>query len=621
MTFETIFRWIGITRFNQRVDPFKPIESAPPNKLWPFILWCLKGSYSMLIIGVLASCLAGTLDVAAAFILGRIIDVLATADAETVFADNALLLVGGVVFFLVARPLLFSVGSTVQSLILGPNLFPQINSRLHRWTLGQSVSFFDNDFAGRIAQKQMQTASALTDVVLDFINTVVFAVISAVAAMLILAAVDWRVSLILLFWICLYFPLFRYFMPKIRKYAKMRAGARATVTGQIVDTVTNMRTVKLFAHSAHEDQAATEALRSLRSAALEFGYVSVSFRGILLIVAGLLPVLLIGTTVYFWSIGSATIGQLTSVGAIALRLSQMINWVSFTVMGIYAKIGEVEDGMNTLTKSHVLVDAPDAQVLPRPLGDIKFDDVTFSYGRVGGGISNLTVSIAAGERVGVVGASGAGKSTLVSTLLRLYEPEQGRILVDGYDIGKVTQESLRSMISMVTQDTAMFNRSALDNIRYGRPDAPEADVVQALKQARAYDFVLGLRDLQGREGLAAHLGEKGVKLSGGQRQRIALARAILKDAPILVLDEATSALDSEVEAEIQAALTQVMQGKTVIAIAHRLSTIAQMDRILVMEAGNIIEQGTHQELLEQNGRYARFWNHQSGGFDSVEAAE
>lgn len=621
MSFETIFRWIGITQFNERINPFVPVQNAPPVRLFPFILWCLKGSYTVIFFGAILACLSGTLDVAAAFILGRIIDVLSVGSKETIFSDNGMLLFGGMVFFLVVRPILFSGLSVSQNLILDPNLFPQINSRLHRWTLGQSVSFFDNDFAGRIAQKQMQTAGALTEAVIDFINTVVFALVSAIAAALMLAAVDWRVSLILLIWVCLYIPLFRFFMPKVRQRAKVRAAARATVTGQIVDTVTNMRTVKLFAHNAHEDRAATDALKALRSAAIDFGFVSVSFRGMLLIVAGILPVILIGSTVYFWSLGTATVGQLTTVGAIALRLSQMTNWVSFTIMGIYSRIGEVEDGMNSLTSPHELVDVPNAGTLPRPQGNISFDKVTFSYGREMGGISNLSVTIAAGERVGVVGASGAGKSTLVSTLLRLYEPEQGCIFIDGHDISQVTQESLRGMIAMVTQDTAMFNRSALENIRYGRPCATEAEVTEALKQARAYEFVLALRDLQGRTGLDAHLGERGVKLSGGQRQRIALARAILKDAPILVLDEATSALDSEVEAEIQAALTQVMHEKTVIAIAHRLSTIAQMDRILVMEAGAIVEQGTHQELLEKNGRYARFWSHQSGGFIDVAAAE
>ncbi|PKP79511.1 MAG: multidrug ABC transporter ATP-binding protein, partial [Alphaproteobacteria bacterium HGW-Alphaproteobacteria-2] len=394
------------------------------------------------------------------------------------------------------------------------------------------------------------------------------------------------------------------------------------VTGQVVDTITNIRTVKLFAHAAQEDRATRDALDSYRAHALGFGRVSTAFRFALMTVAGVLPVVLVGLTLWLWSRGAASAGDIAVAGTVALRIAQMTGWVSFTLMAIYANIGEVEDGMRTLTPPHALTDAEGARALPAVAGPIRFEDVSFSYAGAAGAVQGLSLEIASGEKLGLVGASGAGKSTLVALLLRLHDPEAGCITVGGHDLREVTQDSLRRQIAMVTQDAAMFNRSALDNIRYGRPDAREEEVVAAAQAAEAHDFISGLRDHRGRTGYAAHLGERGVKLSGGQRQRIALARAILKDAPILVLDEATSALDSEVEAAVQAALARVMRGKTVIAIAHRLSTIAEMDRIAVMDAGRIVETGTHEALLAQGGLYARYWARQSGGFIGArEAAE
>ncbi len=524
-------------------------------------------------------------------------------------------------FFLIARPLLFGLSAASNAIIVQPNLNPLVLSRLHRWTLGQNVSFFADDFAGRIAQKQMQTARAVTDVASEVINVVAFALASLVGSVLLLTAINVWVAAGLAFWLCLYFALINWFLPRIRKKAAARAGARAMVSGQVVDTITNIKTVKLFAHDDHEDRAALGAMQTFRGSALEFGYLAAGFRFALMSVAGILPVLLIGATVLLWQRGMASAGDIVAAGAISIRIAQMTGWVSFTLMAVYSNIGEIEDGMRTLTPRVRLENAPDARPLDARLGEVKIENLSFAYGRETGGIGPVDLTIHAGEKLGVVGASGAGKSTLVALLLRLYEPKQGRISIDGQDITAVTQESLRRAIAMVTQETAMFNRSARDNILYGRPEATEDELIAAAKQAEAHEFIKELEDHRGRRGYDAHLGERGVKLSGGQRQRIALARAIVKDAPILVLDEATSALDSEVEAAIQSALERVMEGKTVMAIAHRLSTLREMDRIIVLDQGRIAEAGTHDALLAQDGLYASYWKRQSGGFLDLKAAE
>jgi ATP-binding cassette subfamily B protein len=437
-----------------------------------------------------------------------------------------------------------------------------------------------------------------------------------------LISIDPRIAAVLTLWLIGYLALIRFFLPRIRSRSKARAGARAMVSGQVVDTITNIKTVKLFAHTSHEDRAALNAMGTFRERAIEFGVMSAWFRFTLMTVAGALPVLLIGGTLMLWSAGTATAGDIAAAGAISIRIAQMTGWVSFTLMGIYANIGEIEDGMRTLTPPHGLTDAATAEPLPPAKGLVEFDRVTFTYGRGTGGIDDITLTLHPGEKLGLVGASGAGKSTLVSLLLRLYDTEGGAIRVEGRDVRDLTQESLRRQIGMVTQETAMFNRSARENLLYGRPDASEEEMIEAAKKAEAHDFILGLKDFMGREGYDAHLGERGVRLSGGQRQRIALARAILKDAPLLVLDEATSALDSEVEAQIQTALERVMEGKTVLAIAHRLSTIAHMDRIVVIDGGRIAEQGTHRELMRARGLYATFWDRQSDGFlGHADAAE
>ncbi|MFP7672359.1 ABC transporter ATP-binding protein [Marivita sp. S0852] len=603
------------------IDPFAEADGPPPKTLGAFFGWALKGSTPVLWLTGVLSVMGGVTEVVAAILLGMVIDSALNSGPDAVFSEGAPLLLMSLGFFLVLRPALLWANAYSQNIMMQPNVMNLTLSRIHRYTLGQSVTFFDDDFAGRIAQKEMQTARALNDVVTEVVHTVLFALASVVGAVVLLGTVDWRIALGLTVWMVAYGFLIRFFMPRIRARSKARASARAMVTGQVVDTVTNIKTVKLFGRQGYEDTAALGAMGEYRHRFLEFSAVSVSFRFWLMALAGILPILLIGGALWYWSLGLISAGDIAATGAISLRLAQMTGWVSFTLMSLYANVGEVEDGMRTLTPDQTLVDARNARELSVTEGRIHLDGVGFAYGRQTGGVDDISLTIHPREKLAIVGASGAGKSTLVSLLLRLYDTEKGVISIDGQDISKVTQDSLRHQIGMVTQETAMFNRSAMDNIRYGRPDASEAEVVEAARKAEAHDFIQDLEDHRGRTGYDAHLGERGVKLSGGQRQRIALARAILKDAPILILDEATSALDSEVEAQIQAALERVMEGKTVLAIAHRLSTIARMDRIIVMDQGRIAEMGTHDALLAQDGLYARYWDRQSGGFISAQAAE
>lgn len=601
------------------IAPFAKAKGPPPQTLWPFMKWCLSGAWPVMFVAALMSGIAGLMEVAAAWFLGALIDTTIGSNIGYM-ADNALLIATYVAFYLLVRPLFFGTSAAFTGIVLPPNIAPLVQSRLHRWTLGHDVTFFDNDFAGRIAQKQMQAATALVNIVTEVINAAAYAVITLLGTIVLLVAIDWRIAVGLIIWCGLYAVMISWYLPRIRVRSKARAATRANVTGQVVDTITNIKTVKLFGHTDHEDAAAIDAMDSYRSAALSFGILSTGFRFALMTTAGLLPVVLVLGAIMLWQTGQATPGDIAAVGAISMRISQMTGWVSFTLMGIYANIGELEDGMRTLTPPHGLTDAGNATPLPLSKGQITFDGVSFAYGQRIGGIENINLTVAPGEKLGVVGASGAGKSTLVALLMRLYDAEKGRILVDGTDVRSVTQDSLRQQIAMVTQDTAMFNRTARDNILYGRPDASEAEVIEAAKRAEAHDFILNLRDHRNNAGYDAFLGERGVKLSGGQRQRVALARAFLKDAPVLVLDEATSALDSEVEAAIQDTLHSVMEGKTVIAIAHRLSTLSAMDRIIVLDDGKIAEDGTHETLLAEDGLYARYWNRQSGGFIGLEDA-
>jgi len=602
------------------IDAFAPANGPPPRRLWAFFGWALGGAFPVLGAAFAISAVAGTAEVFTALLLGWVIDAALASGPASFLSDNALMLAGVAAFFLLARPVAFGLSSAANSIVVAPNITPLVLSRLNRWTMGQPVGFFDDDFAGRIAQKQMQTARAITEVVSETVNVIAFALASILGSVLLMTTIDVRVAAALGLWLAIYLGLIRWFLPRIQRAAADRAGARATVTGQVVDAITNVKTVKLFALAAHEDRAALGAMARFRDRSVAFGVLAAWFRFGLMTLAGVLPVLLVGAVLALWANGAASPGDIAATGAIAIRIAQMTGWVSFTLMAMYSNIGEVENGMETLTPAYALADAPGAVPLARA-GPIRFDRATFTYGKGTGGVRDIDLTVAAGEKLGLVGASGAGKSTLVALLLRLHDVEAGRVLVGGQDVRDVTQDSLRRQIALVTQETAMFNRSARENILYGRPDATEAAMVAAARRAHADGFIRGLRDFRGRTGYDAHLGERGVRLSGGQRQRVALARAILKDAPVLVLDEATAALDSEVEAEIQKALAEVMAGKTVIAIAHRLSTLRAMDRIVVLDAGRIVEQGSHADLLARGGRYAAFWARQSGAFLGAEAAE
>ncbi len=602
-------------KLSQLIDPFRPAIGAPPETLIAFIRWCLTGAWPVLAFAAVVSALAGITETGTAWVLGHVIDTVTARGPEALLTSaNLGLLVLTLGFFLILRPLAFGSSNLMTAVVIAPALAPLVISRLHRWMLDQSVNYFDDDFAGRLAQKQAQTARAVTDMTVEFINTVTFALASLVGTFALLFSIDMRLAPVFLVWLIIYGLVISWFMPRVRIRAKARAGARAIVTGQVVDTVTNIRTVKLFAQNAREDASTLDALDEFRARSLDFGHLAAGFRITLMLLAGMLPVLLIGGTLVVWAGGGTSEGGIVSAGVISIRIAQMTGWVSFALMGIYRELGEIEDGMRTLTPDRRLLDAPDARPLAVTGGEIRFEDVGFAYGRKTGGVQGINLTVAPGEKLALIGPSGAGKSTLLALLMRLYDPETGRVLIDGQDISHVTQDSLRQAIGMVTQETALFNRSARENILYGQPEAGEAALIAASERAEAHGFVQGLEDMTGRQGYDAHLGERGVKLSGGQRQRIAIARVLLKDAPIVVLDEATSALDSEIEAAIQETLDRMMEGKTVIAIAHRLSTIAHMDRILVLSEGRIVENGSHDELLAKGGLYAGLWARQSGGF-------
>ncbi len=600
------------------INPYARVSAGPPSQLLKFYIWCNKGAFPLIAVGCIVSMAAGALEAYTALLLGLVIDSALASERRLMFSEHGLLLLITFVFFLIVRPVVFGLGSMISSTLVTPNVTAQVLSRLHRHTLEQSVSFFDDDFAGRIAQKQLQASRAVTDTVVDVVNVVSFAVASLVGSVALLLTIDARIAAMLAAWLLLYITLIRWFLPKIRTRSRERANARSMLSGQIVDTITNVRTVKLFAHSRHEDRVALDALENFRQHALSFGATTSLFRFALMAASGILPVALTGGALWLWTQGSATAGDIAAAGAVSLRIAQMSGWVSFTLMTMYSNVGEAEDGMRTLSVPHQMPDQSDAIQLPRISGKIEFKSVSFSYDKHTGGLEDVNLMIGAGEHVGLVGHSGAGKSTLAALLMRLYDPRIGTIEIDGYDLRRVTQESLRRQISMVTQETAMFNRTALTNIGYGRPDATRAQIIEAAKKAAAHEFILELQDQLGRNGYDAYLGERGVRLSGGQRQRIALARAVLKDAPIIILDEATSALDSTVEASIQAGLSQVMENRTVIAIAHRLSTILKMHRIVVLEQGRIVEQGSPDDLLSLGGVFARHWDQQVGGFIGID---
>ena len=601
--------------FTRMINPFEKASGPPPNSFLPFILWSVKGAKKTILIATLASFSVGIAEAFGAIIIGWVIDTAITNDPSTFVENNFRTLIAISIFFVIIRPILMTISAAINGIAMVPNLFPLTFIRLHRHTLGQSIKFFDDDFAGRLAQKQVQTATSISETFNEITNAFSFAIATLVASGFILGSVSSWLTIILLIWIFSFSILIKWFLPHIRLRSKDRAAARAAVTGQVVDTLTNMATVKLFVHSDGEEHYAEEALKGFRKKSIDFAVLYVSFRAAIMTLAGLLPILLIGGGIFLWQNGLATPGDIVIAGLLSTRLAQMSGWISFTAMNVFSHLGEAEDGMSTLSPKHDLTDKKDARVLKGVKGQIEFKNVTYNYGNdLGGGLNDFNLIIPNGQKVGLVGRSGAGKTTALALLLRFYDIKDGKIFLDGNNIQNITQDSLRQQISMVRQETSMFNRSARDNILYGNPNASIEDLNDAISKAQASNFINDLQDLQSRKGLDAFLGERGVKLSGGQRQRIALARAILKDAPVLALDEATSALDSEAEEYIQKALEELMIGKTVIAIAHRLSTISKMDRIIVMENGRVEEDGTHSQLLEKGGLYANFWTKQSGGF-------
>jgi ATP-binding cassette, subfamily B, multidrug efflux pump len=601
--------------FERLIDPVAtPPGGAPPAGTLPFIWHFIRQQRKLFAVLLGVQFVLAVLDAMLPVFVGMIVNRLSSATPESFFREHWLLLSGMLVAVLVLRPMALSAQFLITSMSVNPNFKSLIRWQSHHHVVRQSWPFFQSDFAGRIANKVMQVGYALRAATMTVINIVLYIVIYGLSALVVLAAMDWRLAMPMLVWLVAYAALLTYFVPRIGKVSKQTSETRSKLTGRVVDSYTNILTVKLFAKSAEEDAFVREAVLEDTDRGHALG------RHVTLFIMGLasLNALLIasisGMALWLWSIGAAPIGTVATAIPFALQLAGMAGWLAWELMEVFENIGVTQESMETIARPIAVVDRPDAAELAVPNGEIVFDDVSFGYGREAAVVEDFSLVVRPGEKIGIVGRSGAGKSTLVNLLLRFFDLEKGRILIDGHDISRVTQESLRGQIAMVTQDTSLLHRSITENIRYGRRTATDAEVEAAARQAQAHEFVMGLEDWKGHRGYQAQVGERGVKLSGGQRQRIAIARVILKDAPILVLDEATSALDSEVEAAIQESLEGLMAGKTVIAIAHRLSTLQIMDRLVVMDRGRIVEQGTHAELLARGGLYAELWARQSGGF-------
>lgn len=546
--------------------------------------------------------------------IGNMIDWMQASDRSTFFDVYGSQLMGVALLILVAWPLLSLLDSMLEHQGLLGNFAMQIRWRAHRYLLGQSASFYANDFAGRIATKVMQTALSVRDSIVSINGLVVYVVVYFSSALVIFISSDVRLAVPLLCWLVAYVLVMRTFLPKLKSVSAEQSDARSSMTGRVVDAYSNIQTVKMFSSSNAEEQYARESMQEMLHSVYQQMRLVTQLNTTLVALNALLICSTMGFGVWLWTQSIVSTGAIAVAGALTLRLQAMSQWFIWELARLFEAIGTTQDGMNTLAQAKSVKDQHDAEDLTVTKGQIEFNDIDFHYGKQSGVISDFSLTIGAGERIGLVGQSGAGKSTLVNLLLRLYDLEGGQIKIDQQNIAAVTQESLRHHIAMVTQDTSLLHRTIRENISYGRPSASEGELLNAIKLAKADEFVYQLEDNEGNKGLDAKVGERGVKLSGGQRQRIAIARVILKDAPILVLDEATSALDSEVEAAIQEQLEQLMHGKTVIAIAHRLSTIAKMDRLIVLQNGQIVEQGTHTELVEYSGVYARLWSRQSGGF-------
>ncbi|WP_416367588.1 ABC transporter ATP-binding protein [Tritonibacter mobilis] len=608
--------------FENLINPYcdYPETDVPPTRLWPFMGEYARPFRSVFWMAGLMSIVVAAIEVGLISYMGRVVDILA-GPPEEVWATHGTELIVMALFILLVRPVLQLVDVLLLNNTILPNFGTLIRWRAHKHVLRQSVGWFENDFAGRIANRIMQTPPAAGEVVFQVFDAITFALAYLIGAAVLLWGADPRLLMPLIIWFVLYAALIRWTIKQVGPASQAASDARSTVTGRVVDSYSNIHSVKMFAHHSRELDYAKDAIENTRRTFQAEMRIFTIMDGVLVLLNGLLIVGVVGWGIALWMQGLASVGVVAAATALTLRLNAMTGWIMWALTSFFRQLGVVTEGMETIAQPIELVDAKDAKPLHLSKGEITFDALSHHYGRGAGGLDRLNLTIHPGEKVGLVGRSGAGKSTLVKLLLRFYDPEEGRILIDGQDISQVLQDSLRQHIGMVQQDSSLLHRSVRDNLLYGRPDASEEEMIAAAQKAHAHDFILDLEDPQGRKGYDAHVGERGVKLSGGQRQRVTLARVILKDAPILLLDEATSALDSEVEAAIQETLYGMMEGKTVIAIAHRLSTIAQMDRILVLNEGKIVEQGTHEALLSDGGLYAQFWARQSGGFLNVEAAE
>ena len=604
-----MFSW-----FEQRLDAFPKGEpKRPPQGLFAFCLYYTKGVWKWLIVMAIFTSLLALIEVSLFGFLGTVVDWLNSNSRETFFQSQGIKLGLIGILVLVVLPLIVALHSLVMHQTLLGNYPMRIRWLVHRYLLGQSMSFFQNEFSGRISAKVMQTALSVRETVMKLFDVLNYVIVYFSGTLVIAASSDWRLMLPFIAWIVGYIWLLWYFIPKLRIASEAQADARSLMTGRVVDSYTNIATVKLFSHHEREEKFAREGFENFQKTVhtqmrlvSKFSF-SVYFSNCLLLFAvGSIGLLL-------WQKGDILVGAVAVGIGLVLRLNGMAQWIMWEMSALFENIGIVEDGMHSIAQDRLVEDKPNAKELVVSHGDIRFENVGFHYGKGKGVIENLNLEIKPGQKVGIVGRSGAGKSTLVNLLLRFHDVETGRILIDGQNIADISQESLRANIGVVTQDTSLLHRSLRENIMYGRPDASQDDMLKAVQDAQAEDFITGLRDQNGRVGYDAFVGERGARLSGGQRQRIAISRVILKDAPILILDEATSALDSEVEAAIQENLTRLMRGKTVLAIAHRLSTIAEMDRLIVMDKGKIIEDGSHEELLHKNGVYASLWHRQVGG--------
>jgi ATP-binding cassette subfamily B multidrug efflux pump len=601
----------------------RPDVGPPPEGLiafyWHFIRQT-KGWYAAMFAASLSVAL---LDTVIPLFIGRLVSLMEATDRQAALTAELPILLGMVALVLVVRPLAIFIDVSIRHNALVPGATSLIRWQSHWHVVRQSWPFFQNDFAGRIANRVMQTASSLRESAMSSIRAVWYIGVYGVTAFALLTAIDWRLGVPIFTWFVGYVLILKYFVPKLRELSRVSSEGRSLVMGRVVDSYTNILTVKLFGRMRDEDQYVREAMDGHYGAMRKHLKMITAFHTCLTVLNALLLVCTAAIGLTLWGRGVVDAGVVATALPLAWQTVTAAGWVSWEVTSIFENIGTVQEGMQSIAVPHLGIDRAGARALEVKRGEIRFENLTFAYGRTDATpvVQNLNLAIRPGERVGLVGRSGAGKSTLVNLLLRLHDTEHGRITIDGQDLAHATQESLRAAIGMVTQDTSLLHRSIAANIRYGKPVASDTEIVAAARKAQAHDFIVGLRDWNGRTGYAAHVGERGVKLSGGQRQRIALARVILKDAPILVLDEATSALDSEVELAIQEQLLDLMEGKTVIAIAHRLSTIARMDRLVVLEAGKIVEEGTHAELLRFGGHYERLWRHQSGGFIANELDE